>query len=128
MADMALLKAIVSLYRAGEEKPIEIYKTRVKVAEENKLFSSFQKSIIEFLGLNEQAQKFGLGSFHLKFYHLTKINCKAETNKQTNKQTRTIKYTCDTAYMYMNLSFVVYFPLSNLKLSYFGIRYVCILQ
>ena len=40
---MAVLKTIVSLYRAGEEKPIERYKTRVKVAEENKLFSSFQK-------------------------------------------------------------------------------------
>ena len=34
----------------------------------------------------------------------------------TNKQTRTIKYTCDTGYMYMDLSFLVYFPLSNLKL------------
>ena len=44
-----------SLYRAGEEKPIERYKTRVKVTGENKLFSSFQKTIIEFLGLNEQA-------------------------------------------------------------------------
>ena len=41
------IKAIVSLYRAGEEKPIERYKTRVKVAEENKLFSSFKKNIIE---------------------------------------------------------------------------------
>ena len=53
MADMAVLKATVSLYRAGEEKPIERY-NRVKVAEENKLFSSFQKNIIEFLELNEQ--------------------------------------------------------------------------
>ena len=42
-------------------KPIERYKTRVKVAEENKLFSSLQKNIIEFLRLNEQAQKFGSG-------------------------------------------------------------------
>ena len=67
---MAVLKAIVSLYSAGEEKPIERYKTRVKVAEGNKLFSSFQKNIIEFLGLTEQAQKFGLGSFDLKLYHL----------------------------------------------------------
>ena len=32
------------------------------------------------------------------------------------KQTRTIKYTCDTGYMYIDLSFLVYFPLSNLKL------------
>ena len=43
---MAVFKAIVSLYRAGEEKPIERYKTRFKVAEENKLFSSFQKKIL----------------------------------------------------------------------------------
>ena len=64
---MAVLKAIVSLYRAGEVKPIERYKSSVKDAEENKLFSSFQKNIIGFLGLNEKAQKFGLGSFHLKF-------------------------------------------------------------
>ena len=34
---MAVLEAIVSLYRAGEEKPIERYNTRVKVVEENKL-------------------------------------------------------------------------------------------
>ena len=34
----------------------------------------------------------------------------------TNTQTRTIKYTSDTGYMYMDLSFLVYFPLSNLKL------------
>ena len=47
---MAVLKAIVSLYRAGEEKPIERYKTRVKVAEENKLFSSFQKILSSCLG------------------------------------------------------------------------------
>ena len=74
MADMAVLKAIVSLYLAGEEKPIARYKTRVKVAEENNLFSSFQKNISEFLGLNQQAQKFGSVSFDLKFYRLTKIN------------------------------------------------------
>ena len=33
-----------------------------------------------------------------------------------NKQARTIKYTCDTGYMCMDLSFLVYFPLSNFKL------------
>ena len=38
---MAVLKAIVSLYRVGEKKPIDRHKTRVKVTEENKLFSSF---------------------------------------------------------------------------------------
>ena len=76
----------LSLYRAGEEKPIERYKTRVKVAEEDKLFSSFQKNIIEFLGLNEQAQKFGLRSFDLKFYRLTKITSKAENYAISTQQ------------------------------------------
>ena len=37
---MAVLRAIASLYRAGGKKPIERYKTRVKVAEDNKLFMS----------------------------------------------------------------------------------------
>ena len=78
---MAVLKAIVSLYRAGEKKPIERRKTRVKVTQENKLFSSFQ-----FLGLNEQAQEFGLGSFALKFYRLTKINRKAENYAISTQQ------------------------------------------
>ena len=51
---MAVFKAIVSLYRAGEEKSIERYKTKFTVAEENKLFSSFQKKILLSLsGLNE---------------------------------------------------------------------------
>ena len=69
-----------------KKKPIEKYKTSVKVAEENKLFSSFKKNIIEFLGLNEQAQKFGLGSFDLKFYRLTKINGKAENYAISTQQ------------------------------------------
>ena len=55
---MAVLKAIVSLYCAGEEKPIERCKTRFKVAEENKLFSSFQKKILSnLIGLNETRAK-----------------------------------------------------------------------
>jgi len=37
-------------------------------------------------------------------------------NKQTNKHVQLLKYTCDTGYMCMDLSFPVYFPLSNLKL------------
>ena len=61
---------IVSLYRAGEEKPKERYKTRVKVRKRLNYFRRYKRNIIEFLGLNEQAQKFGLGSFDLKFYRL----------------------------------------------------------
>ena len=38
MADMVVLKAIVSLSRAGEEKHIERYKTMLKVAVEKKKY------------------------------------------------------------------------------------------
>ena len=54
--------------------------------EEKQLFSSFQKDIIEFLGLKEHAQKLGLGSFGLKFYRLTKINGKVENYALTTQQ------------------------------------------
>ena len=55
---MAVLKAIVSLYCAGEEKLIERCKTRFKVAEENKLFSRSKKKILSSLiGLNETRAK-----------------------------------------------------------------------
>ena len=57
MVAMAVLKARVSPYCAGEEKPIERCKTRFKVAEENKLFSSFQKKILSLIGLNETRAK-----------------------------------------------------------------------
>ena len=73
---MAALKAKISLYRAGEEKPIERYKTRLKSQKRINCFRRSKKNI-KFLGLNEQAQKFALGSFDLKVYRLTKINGKA---------------------------------------------------
>ena len=77
---MAVVKAILSFYRSGEEKPVERYKTRVKVTEEHKLLSSFRKNVIEFLGINEQAQKFGLGSYELKLWRLVKSNGKTAEN------------------------------------------------
>lgn len=51
------------------------------------------------------------------------------TDKQTNKQTRTIKYTCDTGFMYMHGSVVPsLFSFKLFKtLSYFAIRYVFLL-
>ena len=50
-------KSLSRGYRAGEEKPVERYKTGVKVREENKLFSSFQKKIVSsFWGSTGRAQ------------------------------------------------------------------------
>ena len=70
---MAVLKGVISLYRAGEEKPIERYKARIghfRIA--LCLLPALKKNLIDFLGLNDQAKKSGLGSFDLKLYPCTK--------------------------------------------------------
>lgn len=71
---MAVLRAIARLYRAGEQKPIERYKTRVKVAEDSKLFilSSFLDSTsklgvvwLEILPPNENQWQSHCGEYRL---------------------------------------------------------------
>ena len=50
LADMAALKAKISLYRAGEEKPIERYKTRLKSRKRINYFRRPKKILSSFLG------------------------------------------------------------------------------
>ena len=83
---MSVLKAVVSFYRTGEERPIKRYKARLKVQEEHRTLSTFKKNVIDFLGLNEQATKFGLGSFDLKLYRLAKISGKIENYSLSTQQ------------------------------------------
>ena len=64
---MAVLKAIVSLYRAGEEKPIERYKTRVKVAEENNYFRRSKKILSSFLGSTSKLKSSAWGHLTWNF-------------------------------------------------------------
>ena len=63
----SLYWTIVSLYRAGEEKPIERYKTSVKVAEEKKLFSPFQKILLSVLGSTSKLKSSAWGHLTWKF-------------------------------------------------------------
>ena len=42
--------------------------------------------MIDFLGLNDQAKKFGLGSFDLKLYRLVKISGKTENYSISTQQ------------------------------------------
>ena len=49
------------------------------------------KHLIEFMGIKQQAEKFGLGSFDLKLFRVEKIDGKAEhfaivTNAQLNME------------------------------------------
>ena len=58
------MKAAVSIYRRGEEKPIERYKARISVTEDSTKqgIDNFIKHLAHFLGLKEKASKLGLGS------------------------------------------------------------------
>ena len=73
----SIVKAVISIYRRGEEKPIERYKARISVTEDSTKqgIDNFKKHLADFLGLKEEASKLGLGSFDLKRYpclrHLT---------------------------------------------------------
>ena len=62
------MKAAVSIYRIGEEKPIERYKARVQMGEDHKYTASFKSILNDLLGFNDQAKNFGLRSFDLKLY------------------------------------------------------------
>lgn len=83
---MSVLKAVVSFYRTGEERPSERYKARLKVQEEHRTLSAFKKNVIDFFDLNEQARKFGLGQFDLKLYRLAKISGKIENYSLSTQQ------------------------------------------
>ena len=73
------MKAVVSIYRTGEGKPIERYKARVQIGEDHKYTASLKSILIDLLGgFNDQTKNFGWGVFDLKLYRLTKLNGKAE--------------------------------------------------
>ena len=74
------VKAVIRMYRRGEEKPIERHKARISVTEDSTKqgIDSFEKHLADFLGLKEQASKLGLGSFDPKLYRLVKGNSKTE--------------------------------------------------
>ena len=69
----SIVKAVISIYRRGEEKPIERYKARISVTED-----STKQGIDNFWDSKEQGNKLGLGSFDLKLYRLVKGNGKTE--------------------------------------------------
>ena len=76
----SIVKAFISIYRKGEEKPIERNKACIAVTEDNTKqgIDHFKKHLADFLRLKEKASKLGLESFDLKLYRLVKGNGKKE--------------------------------------------------
>ena len=79
MASSGVVKVILSFYRDDEGSAFERHRGRVPFdIEKHNSMEIACKHLIEFMGIKQQAEKFGLGSFDLKLFRLEKIDRKAE--------------------------------------------------
>ena len=63
-----IAKVLVSFFREGDESAIERYRSRVPLDSAKQTdVRSLKKHLIAFLGIKEQSERFGLGSFEFKF-------------------------------------------------------------
>ena len=53
---MVVLKGIISLHRAEEEKPIEIFNAKIKIGQEHHSISAFKINQIYFLSPKNNAK------------------------------------------------------------------------
>ena len=71
---MSVLKAIVSIFRQGQEKPIERYKSRILLSYNHKeSLHAFAKHLSEVLGLRDKTKVLGLGRYTLKLYRISSL-------------------------------------------------------
>ena len=73
------MKVILSFYRDAEGSAFERHRGRVpfNIEKYNSMEIAY-KHLIEFMGIKQQAEKFGLGGFDLKLFRLERIDRKAE--------------------------------------------------
>ena len=62
---MVVLKGIISLHRAEEEKPIEIFKAKIKIGQKHRSISAFKRNQVFFLSPKNNGKKFDLTSSYL---------------------------------------------------------------
>ena len=71
MASSGVVKVIHSFYRDDEGSAFERHRGRVPFyIEKHNSMETACKHLIEFMGIKQQAEKFGLGSFDLKLTDL----------------------------------------------------------
>lgn len=76
---MSAIKAIVSVFSQGQEKPIERYKSRILLSDVHKeLLNAFEKHLSDFLGLKDKMRTLGLGRYTLKLDRISKCDGKVE--------------------------------------------------
>ena len=78
-----VVKVILSLFRHGEEGAVERHRSRLTVNfDEQQNISIFEKHLCVFLGIKNQAAKYGFGTYKLKLYRLAKSGGKIITQGQ----------------------------------------------
>ena len=83
MASSSVVRVILSFYRDDEGSAFERHRGRVPFdIEKHNSMEIACKNLIEFMGIKQQAEKFGLGSFDLKLFRLEKIDGKAQLNME----------------------------------------------
>ena len=79
MASSGVVKVILSFYRDDEGSAFERHRGRIPFdIEKHNSMEIACKHLIEFMGIKQRAEKFGLGNFDLKLFRLDKIDGKAE--------------------------------------------------
>ena len=79
VASSGVVKVILSLYRDDEGSAFERHRGRVPFnIEKHNSMEVACKHLIEFMGIKQQAEKFGLGGFDLKLFRLEKIDGKTK--------------------------------------------------
>ena len=79
VASSGVVKVILTFYRDDEGSAFQRHRGRVPFdIEKHNSMDIACKHLIEFMGIKQQAEKFGLGSFDLKLFRLEKIDGKAE--------------------------------------------------
>ena len=79
MASSGMVKVILSFYRDDKGSAFERHRGRVPFyIEKHNSMEIACKHLTEFMGIKQQAEKFGLGGFDLKLFRLEKIDEKAE--------------------------------------------------
>lgn len=74
-----IVKVITSFFRQGSDNAFERHRSRVHVdVEKQGTIQQLKKHLIDFLGIRELSQSYGLGSFELKLFRMTKISGKTE--------------------------------------------------
>jgi len=75
MASSGVVKVILSFYRDDEGSAFEWHRGRVPFdIEKHNSTEIAIKHLIEFMGIKQQVEKFGLGGFDLKLFRLEKID------------------------------------------------------